>query len=79
LTEAAPIVNMSRCLPTALATLAQFIIHLHAQLNSQWPVRESTRIQTTEIEQHKENTKKKTKKIDQSRLFTFKREIVKYL
>jgi hypothetical protein len=35
----------------------QFFIYLRAELNSQWPITESARIQTTVIRQHR--TKKK--------------------
>jgi hypothetical protein len=41
----------------------QFFIYLCAELNSQWPITESARIQTTAIRQHmtKQTTKTTTK------------------
>jgi hypothetical protein len=50
----------------------KFFIYLSAELNSQWPITESTRIQTTAIKQHrtKQTTKETTKqrKMNQIRL-----------
>jgi hypothetical protein len=40
--------------------IIQFFIYLRAELNSQWPIRESARIQTTAIRQHRtKQTKQK--------------------
>jgi hypothetical protein len=60
--------------------LIQFFIYLRAELNSQWPVTESARIQTTAIRQHRtKQTKTTTKerKMDQLRLFTLKHDSLK--
>jgi hypothetical protein len=53
--------------PVAIATIIiiiiiiiiQFFIYLRAELNSQWPVTESARIQTTAIRKRTKQTKKK--------------------
>jgi hypothetical protein len=50
----------------------QFFIYLRAELNSQWPITESARIQTTATRQHgtkQTNTKKKTKKYGSAKDF----------
>jgi hypothetical protein len=46
------------------ANSIQIFIYLRAELNSQWPITESARIQTTAIRQHrtKQTNKNKTKK-----------------
>jgi hypothetical protein len=56
----------------------QFFIYLRAELNSQCPITESARIQTTVIRQHR--TKKQTRKqrkMDQLRLFELKHDLLK--
>jgi hypothetical protein len=40
----------------------QFFIYLRAELNSQWPITESARIQTTAMRQHRTKQTKKNKK-----------------
>jgi hypothetical protein len=58
--------------------LLKFFVYLHAELNSQWSITESARIQATKtINQQKHKTEKKNEKIDQLRLFTFKYVSVK--
>jgi hypothetical protein len=60
-------------------------IYLHAELNSQWPITESTLIQTTAIRQHKTKQTKTTKgttklrKMDQLRLFKLRHDLIKIL
>jgi hypothetical protein len=48
----------------------QLYIYLGAELNSQWPITESARIQTTAIRQNR------TKKLDQLRLFKLKYDLL---
>jgi hypothetical protein len=45
----------------------QFFIHVRAELNSQWPVRESAQIQTTVLRQ---NRTKQTKKQQNKKILT---------
>jgi hypothetical protein len=53
----------------------KFFVYLHNELRSRWPI---TRIQETTAVKQKINTKQtKNEKIDQLRLFTFKREFLK--
>jgi hypothetical protein len=49
----------------------KFFIYLRAELNSQWPVTESTRIQTTGLRQHrtKQTKNRKTKKNESAESF----------
>jgi hypothetical protein len=61
-----------------------FFTYLRAELNSQWPITESARIQTTTvIRQHRTKQTKNNKgnnekrKIYQLRLFTFKHDLLK--
>jgi hypothetical protein len=55
----------------------QFFIYLRAELNSQWPITESARIQTTGIRQHRTKKNIKTKKCGSSRLFKLKHGLLK--
>jgi hypothetical protein len=55
----------------------QLFICLRAELNSQCPFTDSSRIQTTAIRETQGQKKQKTKKMHQLRLFTFKRDILK--
>jgi hypothetical protein len=58
----------------------QFLIYLRAELNSQWPITESARIQTTAIRQHRTkqtNKNKKTKKSGSAKAFELKHYLLK--
>jgi hypothetical protein len=55
----------------------QFFIYLRAGLNSQWPLTESARTQTTAIRQHRTKQTTKERKMDQLRHFTLKYDLLK--
>jgi hypothetical protein len=64
---------------TVIIIIIQFLIYLRAELNSQWPITESARIQTTAIRQHrtKQNKTIRQRKVDQLRLFKLKHVLLK--
>jgi hypothetical protein len=63
---------------TTTTIIIKLFIYLHSELNSQWPIIEPTRIQTTAIRQHRvKQTKITETKIDQLRLFILTNKLLK--
>jgi hypothetical protein len=56
--------------------MIQFFICLRVELNNQWPITESARIQTAAIRQHRTTTTKQ-RKMDQLRPLKLKHELLK--
>jgi hypothetical protein len=57
----------------------QFFIYLRAELNGQWPITESARIQTASAikQQRTKQTNKKQRKMDQLRIFKLRHDLLK--